>query len=92
MELPGRHRPPCYRLRLDLASAAMKTTHAFLCALLLGGSLFALEGCGSGTYRIPNVPPVVKQKPEEDILGDVDTSSSEPAKTDGDEEKPADKK
>jgi hypothetical protein len=54
---------------MDLACAAMKTSHAFLCALVLGGTLFALEGCGQGTYRIPNVAPVVKQKPEEDILG-----------------------
>ena len=42
-------------------------TRALLSGLLFG-SLLALEGCGAGQYNIPNVEPVVKQKPEEDPL------------------------
>lgn len=64
--------PSCDRPPMDLASAAMKTmlrsarrgtTHACL-AVLVGGSLISLAGCGVGTYHIPNVPPVVKQPPD----------------------------
>jgi len=77
--------PPCYERPMDLASAAMKTTirstqgsaRAFLGAVLLGGSLFALAGCGVGTYHIPNVAPVVKQPPKTNSLLD-DTSTDEP--------------
>jgi len=77
---------------LDLASAAMKTSHAFLYALMLGGTLFALEGCGQGTYRIPNVAPVVKQKPEEDILGGDDSKSEAPKTESSDSGDGGDKK
>jgi hypothetical protein len=66
--------PPCYERPMDLASAAMKT---ILGAALLGGSLFALGGCGVGTYHIPNVAPVVKQPPKTNSLLD-DTSTDEP--------------
>jgi hypothetical protein len=48
---------------MDLASAAMKT-RACLGAVLLGGSLLALGGCGVGEYHIPAVAPVVKQPPD----------------------------
>jgi hypothetical protein len=53
-----------------------------LSGLLLGSSL-ALAACGgSGTYQIPTVEPVVKQKPGDDLLenisGDTPAASSEP--------------
>ena len=67
---------------------------------LIALSLLALDGCGVGTYRIPNVEPVVKPKPEDDLLSDIsggdDSSSSsapsdEPAATPppAEEEKPS---
>jgi len=51
----------------------MNTTRGILGAALFG-CLLALVGCGgSGEYRIPNVEPVVKQKPEEDdLLKDIE--------------------
>ena len=49
----------------------MKTTRWILGASLLG-SLWAIEGCGVGTYQIPNVEPVVKPKPEDDLLDDIE--------------------
>ncbi len=60
----------------------MKTSCWFLGALLLG-SLLTLEGCGAGTYQIPNVEPVVKPKPEDDLLSNIEgndkpAASSEP--------------
>jgi hypothetical protein len=64
-------------------------TRWMLSGLLLGSSL-ALAGCGgAGTYQIPNVEPVVKQKPGDDLLeniaGDDKTAapseSSAPAST-----------
>jgi hypothetical protein len=65
---------------MDLASAAMKT-HGFLGRALLGGGLvLVLQGCGAGTYKIPDVAPVVKQKPEEDILGGDDAPATEAPK------------
>jgi hypothetical protein len=63
----------------------MNTTRGFLGAALTG-ALLALVGCGgSGEYRIPNVPPVVKQKPEEEnLLEDIEgnekpTEAAKPA-------------
>jgi hypothetical protein len=62
------------------------------------GSLLALEGCGSAQYKIPNVEPVVKQKPQDDLLENIegntpssgspstdstDTSSAPPAPSSG---------
>ncbi|HVW24946.1 MAG TPA: hypothetical protein VHC69_06220 [Polyangiaceae bacterium] len=53
-------------------------------ALVLG-SLFWLEGCGAGQYQIPDVAPVVKQKPQDDLLenieGNTDNSSSSSSST-----------
>lgn len=47
---------------------------------LVLGSLFCLEGCGAGQYQIPDVAPVVKQKPQDDLLenieGNTDNSST----------------
>jgi hypothetical protein len=58
----------------------MNTTRGFLGATLIGAVL-GLVGCGgSGEYRIPNVPPVVKQKPDDDLLEDIE-GSSKPAET-----------
>lgn len=86
LELWGRCTTPCYRQGLGLASAAMKTTRAFLSASLLGVALFSLQGCGQGEYRIPNVPPVVKEKPEEDVLNLDETKSSDSSsKSDSDD-------
>ncbi len=39
---------------------------------VLVSSLFWLVGCGQGTYRIPAVEPVVKPKPENDLLEDIE--------------------
>lgn len=39
---------------------------------LVLGSLLALEGCGAGQYKIPNVEPVVKQKPQDDLLENIE--------------------
>ena len=39
-----------------------------LSGLLLGSTL-ALVGCGAGQYQIPNVEPVVKPKPGNNLLG-----------------------
>jgi hypothetical protein len=50
----------------------MKTTRWILGAALLG-SLLSLQGCGAGgQYQIPNVEPVVKPKPEDDLLDDIE--------------------
>jgi microcystin-dependent protein len=67
----------------------MKTTRWILGAALLG-SLWALGGCGVGTYQIPNVEPVVKPKPDDDdLLNDIEgTDTSTPASA----TKPADAK
>lgn len=70
--------PSCYERPKDLASAAMKTA---MVAMLVGGSLFALGGCGVGTYHIPNVAPVVKQPPEAgggSLLDDEPTETKKP--------------
>jgi hypothetical protein len=78
----------------------MNTTRGFLGAALTG-ALLALVGCGgSGEYRIPNVPPVVKQKPEEDDLledieGNEKPESTKPAPAEAappSESKPAEAK
>jgi len=46
----------------------MKTNRWVFGAALVG-SFVSLQACGgAGTYQIPNVEPVVKQKPEEDAL------------------------
>lgn len=45
-------------------------------------SLFWLAGCGQGTYRIPAVEPVVKPKPGNDLLEDIEGGDSKPASTD----------
>jgi hypothetical protein len=61
---------------------------------LLFGSLAALNGCGAGTYQIPDVAPVVKPKPEDDLLEDIENGSDEskPASTsDAQSAPPADK-
>jgi hypothetical protein len=60
------------------------SARAFLGAALLGGSLFALGGCGVGEYHIPAVAPVVKQPPDKgnSLLDD------EPAEEKKPEEKP----
>lgn len=44
---------------------------------LVLGSLLWLEGCGAGQYQIPDVAPVVKQKPQDDLLQTIEGSSSE---------------
>jgi len=49
----------------------MKATRFVLGAALVS-SLFWLVGCGQGTYRIPPVEPVVKPKPENDLLEDIE--------------------
>jgi hypothetical protein len=51
---------------------------------MLLGSVLALGGCGAGQYQIPNVEPVVKQKPQDDLLegiegNDKPAESSSPA-------------
>lgn len=65
----------CDGARLGLASAAMKRTRFVLGAALVS-SLFWLVGCGQGTYRIPAVEPVVKPKPENDLLEDIEGGDS----------------
>jgi hypothetical protein len=50
--------------------------------MLLGGAL-ALAGCGAGQYQIPNVEPVVKQKPQDDLLEDIEGNTDKPADTSG---------
>jgi hypothetical protein len=54
---------------------------------LLLGSLLWLEGCGAGQYQIPNVEPVVKQKPQDDLLqnieGSTESSSSSSSSSSG---------
>jgi len=45
---------------------------------LVLGSLLWLEGCGAGQYQIPNVEPVVKQKPQDDLLQNIE-GSTEPS-------------
>jgi hypothetical protein len=58
----------------------MKTSRWLLGALLVGGFV-ALEGCGgAGQYVIPNVEPVVKPKPEDDLLEDIE-GGSKPAES-----------
>jgi hypothetical protein len=72
----------------------MKTTRWLVGALLVGG-LSAVAGCGgSGTYQIPNVAPVVKQKPaDQDLLEELGgdgaggSESSEAPKSGDDEPK-----
>src|SRR5438477_10724228 len=49
----------------------MKATR-FVLGVALVSSLFWLVGCGQGTYRIPAVEPVVKPKPENDLLEDIE--------------------
>jgi hypothetical protein len=67
---------------MDLASAAMKT-RACLGAVLLGGSLLALGGCGVGEYHIPAVAPVVKQPPDKSnsLLDDEPAEEKKPEET-----------
>jgi len=54
---------------------------------LVLGSLLWLEGCGAGQYQIPDVAPVVKQKPQDDLLekieGNSDDSSSSSSSSGG---------
>jgi hypothetical protein len=45
-------------------------TRWMLSGLLLGSTL-ALVGCGAGQYQIPNVEPVVKPKPGDDLLDNI---------------------
>jgi hypothetical protein len=45
-------------------------TRWMLSGLFLGSSL-ALAGCGAGQYQIPNVEPVVKPKPGDDLLENI---------------------
>lgn len=78
----------------------MKTSRWLLGALVIGGFV-ALEGCGgAGTYQIPNVEPVVKPKPDDDLLEDIEGTSKPaesaetpaPAKPGGDAKPAADAK
>ena len=58
----------------------MNTTR-WLLGAIVGGSL-ALVGCGgSGQYRIPDVAPVVKQKPQDDLLDALTDDTEEEKKT-----------
>jgi len=56
---------------------------------LVLGSLLSLQGCGAGTYQIPNVEPVVKQKPQDDLLENIEgndkSSTSSPSSGDSTE-------
>jgi hypothetical protein len=52
----------------------MKTR--WLLSGLLLGSVLSLPGCGAGQYKIPNVEPVVKQKPQDDLLENIEGSSA----------------
>ena len=45
-------------------------TRWMLSGLLLGSSM-VLAGCGAGQYQIPNVEPVVKPKPGDDLLENI---------------------
>ena len=50
----------------------MKTTRGLMGAALFG-SVLTLAGCGgSGTYQIPDVAPVVKQKPDDNLLENIE--------------------
>lgn len=49
-----------------------------LSGLLLGSSM-ALAGCGAGQYQIPNVEPVVKPKPGDDLLENIEGSDKSAA-------------
>lgn len=44
--------------------------------LVLG--VVTLAGCGTGTYKIPNVAPVVKPKPGDDLLDSIENGDSTP--------------
>lgn len=44
-------------------------------------SVFWLAACGQGTYRIPAVEPVVKPKPGNDLLEDIEGGDSKPEPT-----------
>lgn len=73
----------------------MKTTRWILGTALFG-SLFVLQGCGAGAeYQIPNVAPVVKPKPDDDLLDAIegdDKASDAPSDKTGGADKPADAK
>ena len=43
---------------------------------LMLGSLLWLGGCGGGTYEIPPVAPVVKEKPQDDLLQNIEGNTS----------------
>jgi hypothetical protein len=47
--------------------------------LVLG--VVTLAGCGTGTYKIPNVAPVVKPKPGDDLLESIENGDSTPDTT-----------
>jgi hypothetical protein len=64
----------------------MKTTRWLLGGLL--GTFLVLEGCGgAGQYNIPNVEPVVKPKPDDDLLENIEgndqTKAGAPAEAPG---------
>jgi hypothetical protein len=70
----------------------MKATRFVLGAALVS-SLFWLIGCGQGTYRIPAVEPVVKPKPENDLLEDIEGGDkSAPSSTESKPSAPATEK
>ena len=49
---------------------------------MLLGSTLLFGGCGSGQYQIPPVEPVVKQKPQDDLLESIAGGGDEkPAET-----------
>lgn len=66
----------------------MKRTRLVL-GVALVSSLFCVVGCGQGTYRIPAVEPVVKPKPENDLLDDIAGGDSDDAKPAPTESKPS---
>ena len=55
----------------------MKTTRWVLGAVIVGG-LLTLGGCTQGEYQIPAVEPVVKPKPEDDLLADISGGDTAP--------------
>ena len=61
----------------------MKMSRGFVGAAWIVCSLsFVLGGCGgSGEYRIPNVAPVVKQKPDDSLLENIEGTDSSSSST-----------
>lgn len=66
----------------------MKTS-AWISGVARLGCVVALQGCGAGTYHIPNVEPVVKQKPDDDLLEDIEGGGDEDKKDSTDSASPA---